>query len=81
VAGVADPRRRGHKVEDALHARPDPLVARPSTGRGRGVGGPRQVEQVGPLGVVELQGAGQGVEHLLGHAMQVPPLEADVVVR
>ena len=37
--------------------------------------------EVGPLGLVEPKGAGQGVEHLLGHAVQVPPLEAYVVVR
>ena len=80
VAGVPHPRRGGYQVEDALHARTDPLAARPSTSRGSGVGGPGQVEQVGPLGIVELQRPGQGVEHLFGHAVQVAPLKPDVVV-
>ena len=35
---------------------------------------------MGAFGLVELQGPGQGVEDLLGHTVQVAPLEADVVV-
>ena len=44
------------------------------------VGGARQVEEVEPLGFVELQGPGDAVEDVLGYAADVPPLEADVVL-
>src|SRR5439155_8053731 len=56
---VADDRRRGEPVEDPLQAGPGcPPFRRPAAGSHAGagaVGGVGQVEQVGPLGVVELQ--------------------------
>ena len=40
----------------------------------------REVEQVRRLGLVELQGAGERVEHAVGDAGQIAPLESRVVV-
>jgi len=51
-------RYRGHRVEDPLHARPDPLL-RPATGAHGDVARPGQVQQVGTLGLVELQRSGE----------------------
>jgi hypothetical protein len=45
-----------------------------------GVRGPHEVEQVGALGLVELEGAAHGVEHVVGHAAGVAALEARVVL-
>jgi hypothetical protein len=45
------------------------LGARRGVFGGRGLG---QVEQVRPLRLVQLQCAGQRVQHGLGHAIQVP---------
>ena len=39
-----------------------------------------EVEQVGPFGLVELQGAGQGLQHRLGDAGEVAALQPGVVV-
>lgn len=39
-----------------------------------------QVFEVRPLGVVELQCAGHGVQHTVGHSLQVAPLESGVVL-
>jgi hypothetical protein len=39
-----------------------------------------QVEQVGAFGLVELEGACEGLQHGLGHAGEVPALESGVVV-
>jgi hypothetical protein len=56
AAAVADVRRHiGHRLKDALDARPDPLLGRPATRPGRGVGRPGEVEQVPTLGLVQLQ--------------------------
>jgi hypothetical protein len=46
----------------------------------RGVGRPGQVEQVPALGLVQLQGLGEGVQHGLGDPAEVAPLQAGVVV-
>lgn len=80
MAASRHPCRRSHEVEDALHARPHPLCSGVPAGGGAGVRRPGQVEQVSPLGLVELQRPGQGVEDLLGHPAQVAALHADVVV-
>src|SRR4029077_16941777 len=40
----------------------------------------RQVVQMGVFGFVELQGAGDGVEHAVGNSRQVAPLQLRVVV-
>ena len=47
---------------------------------GRRVGGVRQVVQVGVFGFVELQGAGDGVEHAVGDSGQVAAFQLGVVV-
>ena len=68
-----------------------PLQARPRGGRlrraaagaaggGDAVGGAGEVEQVRALGVVELQGAGDGVEHGGGGAGDRAALELGVVL-
>ena len=54
-------------------------AARPARGRDA-VGGAGEVEQVGPLGLVELQGPGQGVEHAGGRAGDLAALEPGVVL-
>jgi hypothetical protein len=60
--GVADDRRAGHGVHDALDDRPDLLLRRAAaTWRRHGVGGLGEVVQVGALGVAELQHVGQSL--------------------
>ena len=44
------------------------------------LGGPDEVEEVGPFDLVELQGTGDGVEDVLGDAADVAALEPDVVL-
>ena len=44
-----------------------PALLRPGGFRGAG-----EVEQVQPLGLVELQGTGHGAENLVGYAADVP---------
>ena len=56
------------------------LLGRRAALAAAGVGGAGEVEQVGPFGLVELQRAGEGLEHGLGDAGEVPALEAGVVV-
>jgi len=70
----------GHRVQQPLHARPDLLPGGlvPS-GRG-GVGYPYQVEQVCALDLVQLQGAGDAVEHLVGDAADVAAFQPCVVL-
>ena len=79
-AAVADERGgAGHRVEHALHTGRDRRLAAPSWGA-HGLGGAGEVEQVLPLGVVELQGTGDGVEDVVGHAADVALLQADIPV-
>jgi hypothetical protein len=67
----------GHRVEDSLHAGPDPLLGRPALAAGGcGLRGAGEVEQVRALGVVELKRPGQGVEHSVGDAVGVSAFEA-----
>ena len=82
---VADERRAdGHGVEGPLEAgahRPRPGGAVPGAAQGaRPVGGPGQVEKVGPLGLVELEGPGEGLEHPGRGAGQRAPLQLGVVL-
>ena len=60
AAVLHERRRAGHRVEDALHARPDALLgggtAAPARRRPGGTG---EVEQVRALGLVELRGHGR----------------------
>jgi hypothetical protein len=48
--------------------------------RGCGAGHPHQVDQVGALDVVQPQGAGDAVEHLVGDAADVAAFEPGVVL-
>jgi Aldo/keto reductase family len=72
-------RRSGHRVEHPLHARPNSLRRRAARPRHR-LRRARQVEEVGPLGVVELKRPDERLGHRLGDAAQVAALEAGVVV-
>src|SRR6266702_3071097 len=59
------------------------LLGRAATGPGRrggGVSRTGQVEQVGALGLVELQCPGQRFQYAVGDAVQVSPLQSGVVV-
>lgn len=76
---VAHVGRRGDGVEDLLHALADSLLARTAAGCCGGRRGADQVEQVGSLGLVEMQGAGDALEHVVGDAVGVPALESRVV--
>src|SRR4051795_1900925 len=78
---VADDRGGpGDRVEGPLDLWPDALfglaATRPRPGR---LGGAGEVEQVGALGVIELERAGQRVQHALGGAAHVSALQAGVV--
>ena len=70
----------GDRVERPLDLGPDALSW---SGAGAAapvrVGGAGEVEEVGALGVVELERPGQCVEHALGDAAHVSALEAGVV--
>jgi hypothetical protein len=67
--------------KNALHAGADTSGSGPPAGARRaGIGGAGEIEQVGPLGVVELQGAAERVEHALRDPGEVPAFEAGVVV-
>ena len=62
--------------------RTDLLFGRgPATGVGRRVGGVRQVVQVGVFGFVQLQSAGDGIEHAVGHPGQIAPFQLRVIIR
>ena len=70
----------GHRVEHALHGRADALLARAGVDGARRLRCAREVEEVGALGVVELQRAGERLQHALGDAACVAALEPGVVV-
>ena len=83
--GVADERDTvGDRLQRPPQAEPRGGLARRTTaGAARGrdaVGGAGQVEQVGALGLVELQRSGQGVEDAGGGAGDLAALEAGVVL-
>src|SRR5439155_6468031 len=73
-------RRSGHRVEDALHARPGSLLRRATTSPSRRMRCTREVEEVGPLGLVELQRTSKSLQDALRDATRVAALEARVVV-
>ena len=79
-AAVAHDRRRGHGLKDPEHHRPQALLddsAALGRDRTRGVS---EVEQVRALGIIELQSAGERLEHAVGHAAGVAALQALVVL-
>ena len=82
TVGVADERRSPECVEDALHGRADVLLCRAArTATGAGVGrGPREIEQVGALRIVELERSGESGEHVVRHAAGHAAFEAHVVL-
>ena len=70
----------GDRVEDLLHRGAHVLLDAARAARGEdGLRGAGQVEQVRALGVVELQRAGERVEHAVGDAAHVAALQARVV--
>ena len=68
----------GERVEGPLHARADRAAGRRQACRRLG---PGEVEEVEPFGIVEVEGAGDGVEHAVGRSVNVAALELGVVVR
>ena len=62
-----------------MNAWPDPFLGR-SASRGAGERRADQVEQVGTFRLVELQGAGDAFEDVVGHAVCVAALEPRVVL-
>ena len=73
--------QRGHSVEDALHDGTDLLLGGgAATAVGCGVGGAGQVVQMCLFGLVELQGAGDGVQHAVGDSGEVAAFQVGVVV-
>ena len=84
-AAVAHERRPGGDgVERPLQARSgrrlERRALRSAPDRGCAVGGPGEVGEVCSFGVVELQGAGDGVEDLLGCAVDGAAFELGVVL-
>ena len=70
----------GHPVQNAGDAGPDLPGRGPAAGPARGAGGAGQIEQVLPLGLAELQGPAECVEHALGHPGEIAPLQLRVVL-
>ena len=79
-ACVAHVGGRADRVEDLLHTWPDPLLCSGDVVVRGGAGGADEVEQVGAFGFVELQGAGDAFEHVVGDALGVAALESGVVL-
>ena len=80
AARVPDVRRRNrHRADRLLHPGSDSLRARTGGAR-RTSGGASQRKQMDALGLVEVQGSGEGLPHTVGDAAQIAPLEPDVVV-
>ena len=81
--GVADVGRgRDHRVQDAPHAWPDLLRggAARCPRRGGRAGRAREVEQVGALSLIEVQGTGDAVKDALGGAGRPAAFQPDVIV-
>src|SRR6266566_3334999 len=57
-----------------------PSRMRATLGRTGGAGGAGEIEQVLPLGLAEMQGPAERVEHAAGHASEVAALELRVVL-
>jgi hypothetical protein len=77
---VANERRRAHRVKDPLNRRADALPAWGAPPRDRRVRSPSEVEEVGALGIVELERPGERLEHAVGHTADVPAFKPPVVV-
>jgi len=77
-----DGERADEGVQEALDGSANPLLRGPANGgaAGRGVGGAGEVEQVHPVGLVELQGAGDSFEDVLGRSPHVSSFEPHVVL-
>jgi hypothetical protein len=77
-AAVADvDRDAAHRLQHVPQLRAHRLPGRAASGlcrRRGGVGGADQIEQVGAFGVVEQQGAGDGVQDRVGSAAGVAAL-------
>ncbi len=77
-------RSRADRVEDALHGRADLLpggtAGRPRSGTGTDACRAGQVEQVGALGLVQLQRTREGVQHGVGGAAGVAAFQPGVIV-
>ena len=70
----------GDRVEGPLDLGPDQLLGlAPARPRRRRVGGAGEVEQVGSLGLVELERPGECLEHAFGGPVHVSALETGVV--
>ena len=72
--------RAGHRVDDALHRGPDVLRGGPAARRAGAASGADQVEQMRPLGLIELQCVRDAVDDALGDAGGVAALEPGVVL-
>jgi len=68
----------GERVEGPLHARADRAAGRRQACRRLW---PGEVVEVQPFGIVEAQGARDGVQHAVGRAINVAALKLGVVVR
>jgi MFS transporter, DHA2 family, methylenomycin A resistance protein len=79
-AAIAQVRRRRKGIEDSVDTRPHCAAAGPPGRPCRGARRSREVEEVLPLGVVKVEGAGKGLEHRLGNTGEVPALQARVVL-
>ncbi len=80
AAVLHESRDAGQGVDHSLDARSHALQRRHPTRRGPGSGRPDQVEQVGALGLVELERTADRLEDIIRHAAGVAALEARVVL-
>jgi hypothetical protein len=80
-AGVAYVCRRvGDHIQDPLHTGPDARLRGATPGAQSGVPGTGQVEQVGPLCLIELQRIGECFQHAFRHPVEVAAFQPGVVV-
>ena len=80
-AGVAYVRRRvGDHIQDPLHTGPDARLRGATPGAQGGVPGAGQVEQVGPLCLIELQRIGECFQHAFRYPVEVAAFQPGVVV-
>ena len=72
-----------HGVHQALDGRTDTLWSRgrATSGPARGAGRVEEVDQMGALGLVELEGMGDAVDDALGDTGRIAAFEPDVVLR
>ena len=67
-------------ADDALDGRPDALLGRAATRGRQGIEGASQIVEVGPLGIIELQGARGRLEDAVGDPAGVAAFQALVVL-